>query len=245
MACLIGCRETATQVNLVDPTKRMDIYTSVAKHMNAIGARITRKIIKHPVMTTFYGSVAQPRNLFGAGSKELKLFNDTLSTLLPGAMRLMKLMQSKWDSNKSEYVWELPDGHVVVAKVTENVTKRIEVDSLNHATFSYRARIVVPVKTGRSLAANIIHSVDGYIVREMLRLGKDMGIDLATIHDSFWAHPNDMNIVRRLYVTVLADIAESNLMQDILNSISDKPASYKKVTNDLGDYIRKSEYALS
>ena len=72
--------------------------------------------------------------------------------------------------------------------------------------------------------------------------------DIVTVHDSFAAAPAHMNMVRFLYKEMLAEIAESDLLQDMLREIyEDISITY----NDEGDrtvlahHIRNSEYALS
>ena len=72
--------------------------------------------------------------------------------------------------------------------------------------------------------------------------------DIVTVHDSFAAAPAHMNMVRFLYKEILAEIAESDLLQDMLREIyEDISITY----NDEGDrtvlahHIRNSEYALS
>jgi DNA-directed RNA polymerase len=246
MACLTGCMATAANTNLTSLTTREDIYGKVANEMNKLlGTSLTRKQVKDPVMTVFYGSKAQPIKLFGEGTPALQAFYKVLNTELPGAMKLMQIMQAHWDPYTLKHEWSLPDGHVVVAPVYQKVDKKIEVDELNHATFTHRADVIMPADNGLSLAANIIHSIDGYVVREMYRRTNILFVNMAAIHDSFWAHPNDMNLLRRTYVEILAEIADSDLISDILFEICGTRRNYIKKVPNLGDMICQSEYALS
>lgn len=247
MAVMSGCKQTAKNVNLTDTGKREDVYGMVADEMNRLpGITVDRKLIKKPVMTTFYGSKAQPKNLFGEDSPELDAFYHVLEKELPGAMGLMEDMQSCWNPDVLEHQWTLPDGHVVVAKVMHAVDKRIEVDELDGATFTHRAYINAPDDHGISLAANIIHSIDGYIVREMVRKAHYQGFQLVTIHDSFWACPNDMNLVRQNYIDIMCDLAKGDLMESILREVSGDPSlCYTKLSENVYLDIEKSNYALS
>ena len=69
---------------------------------------------------------------------------------------------------------------------------------------------------------------------------------MLTIHDNFIASPNHMNKVRQNYVEILAEIADSNILQDILREVTQNfSLVYKKYSNDLGKSILESEYALS
>ena len=68
---------------------------------------------------------------------------------------------------------------------------------------------------------------------------------VVSVHDEFKCHPNKMNHLRQQYINVFAELAESNLLDDILSQIHGVPGSFVKLSQDLGDHIRKSNYALS
>lgn len=69
--------------------------------------------------------------------------------------------------------------------------------------------------------------------------------ELVTIHDAFKAHPNNCNYVRFQYKELLAELAESNILSDILTQIHGVPGSFPKLSTNLGEIIRGSNYALS
>ena len=238
MSCLIGCKKTAASVNLVDTGKREDVYAVVANEMNK-----SRNEVKPALMTYFYGSRKQPEAVFGEGVQK---FYEALDVRLPGAVECMQDMQSCWQSGALAHTWTLPDGHTAHVKVMEGVNKRIEIDEMDHATFTHRSYINQGADSGLSLAANIVHSIDGYVVREMYRMAEAQGFELLTIHDSFWCSPNYAQNIRENYVRILADIADSSLMQDILREVTNDPTLvYKKVGSSLSSSILQSEYALS
>jgi len=68
---------------------------------------------------------------------------------------------------------------------------------------------------------------------------------VVTIHDAFKAHPNNINTVRQTYIDIMAEIAESNMLEFMLSQIEDKPVTIQKYSPDLGELIRDGEYALS
>lgn len=243
MACLMGCHTTAANVNLIYTGKREDIYQKGADSMNIPG--ITRAIVKKPIMTTFYGSFMQPMSVFGDGTPELKAFYQMLHRELPGAMECMNDIQSCWNPTALDYAWTLPDGHRAVMKVMVDKDMKIEVDELDHATFTYRTQVNMATEKGLSLAANVVHSIDGWIAREMYRRAHKQGFDLITIHDSFWCSPNYVNLMRDNYRKILADLAEMPVLENILNSITKSEGTIKKFSTDLSKHILESEYALS
>lgn len=246
MACLMGCEVTAANVNLINTGTREDIYSKVSNHMsNICGEAISRTMVKPSVMTVFYGSTQQPKNAFGDDTPELAAFYESLDNIAPGGMECMRDMQGCWNSQGLEHTWTLPDGHVSKVKVMVPIDKKVEIDELDHATFTHRVYVNQAEDRGLSLAANIVHSIDGYLVREMVRRANTQGFELLTIHDSFWASPNYMNEVRQNYSDILAEIADSNLLEDILNEITGKSGHLHKYTTGLSSKIRSSEYALS
>lgn len=63
--------------------------------------------------------------------------------------------------------------------------------------------------------------------------------------DEFKCHANNMNWLRKHYVNIMADIADSEVLSDILNQLyGTVGGKAKKLSNNLGDLIRKSNYAL-
>jgi hypothetical protein len=69
--------------------------------------------------------------------------------------------------------------------------------------------------------------------------------ELVTIHDAFASHPNNCNAVRQHYINIFAELAESDLLSDLLNQLHNTSGGkYAKLSNNLGDLIRKGAYAL-
>lgn len=245
MAALSGCRRTASAVNLVNTGNREDIYTYIADHMNQkYGTNVDRKEIKRPIMTVGYGSKRQPEALFGEGTPELKAFYGVLEQNLSGAMSVMDLLLECWNDKAKVHSFKMPDGHIVYLPSIRNNMYDVNVKGMK-SNILFKLTENEPSKDGTNIIANTIHAVDGYIAREMVRRAKNQGFQLAHIHDSFWANPNHMNEVRNNYVEILAEIADSNLLANIMSQLTDTKVSIDKDSDNLGKLIRKSEYALS
>ena len=69
--------------------------------------------------------------------------------------------------------------------------------------------------------------------------------ELVTIHDDYKAHPNNCNQVRWQYREIMAEIAESNLLDDLLSQLYEEPVTFNKLSFNLPEQIRESAYALS
>lgn len=68
--------------------------------------------------------------------------------------------------------------------------------------------------------------------------------DVLTVHDAFRIHPNHGDALRFHYKEILAELAESELLSSIVSQIKGKKVKFKKLSNDLADEIRKSNYAI-
>ena len=68
---------------------------------------------------------------------------------------------------------------------------------------------------------------------------------LVTVHDEFKAHPNHLNHVRQQYINILAELSESNVLSDILSQIHGTEGTFPKLSTNLSELIRQSNYALS
>lgn len=90
------------------------------------------------------------------------------------------------------------------------------------------------------LSSEHLHALAG-ILNGMLQY---QPFELVTVHDEFKAHANNMNWVRWQYKEILAEIADSNVLDDILSQIHGHPGTFNKLSFNLGDLIRKSNYAL-
>lgn len=168
LAVLAGDRKAAELCNVVDTGRREDAYNVIYKDMNdktGNTGRIDRKLTKKAIMTSFYGSTAQPKNVFGEGEL-LTLFYDTMVERAPGAWEINESMLAIWDPTKLENSWILPDNFHVKVKVMKEIGQTVHF--LNEP-YDVRYSVNAPIEGGRSLGANLVHSIDGMIVREMGR----------------------------------------------------------------------------
>ena len=329
MSVLTGCIAGATATGLVDPNVRADAYTSVTEAMGIIlGSKMTvsRADAKRALMTSFYGSKAVPKELFGHETPEVNAFYEAAQKIAPGAWELLQDLLGSWQAGALSHEWKMPDGFDVKVKVMTKKEVRVEVDELDHATFSYEFYENEGQKKGLSNVANVVHSADAYILRCMHRrcnydapmvkqvalyieaalIQRELGLadglmeedervtyyktqyersgmadivilpyldtenvyclsqehleklldivngmlaykpfEIITIHDSFASHPNNVNHVRQQYINIMAELADSNALSDVLGQLLGKSLTYVKLSNNLSSLIRNSEYALS
>jgi DNA-dependent RNA polymerase len=339
MSAMTGCHAGAMATGLVDPNVRADAYSSATKLMQqelGNGFNVSRQDAKDALMTSFYGSKAKPKEIFGEDTPELNAFYKAAATVAPGAWELLQDLLASWQPYALKHEWTLPDGFHAQVKVMQTKEIRIEVDELDHASFTYDYKENEGAKKGLSNVANVTHSMDAYVVREMHRrcnynhlsieyvagcielemlerllypgrtqltvesdlYGWTISLDskipyyqnhydrsgmasavilpcidvdtvrvlstkhlealasiaqsmllhkpfpLITVHDEFKAHANNINHVREHYKEILAEIADSTVLNDLLSQIHGVPGQFNKLSNDLGDKIRGSAYAL-
>ncbi len=327
MSVLTGCLSGAKATGLVDPDKPADAYGIVTETMaDMLGQQYTveRADAKRAVMTSFYGSTLVPKEVFGEDTPELAAFYEAAQKVAPGAWELLQDLLSSWRPYALEHSWKMPDGFDVKVKVLQQQECRIEVDELDHSTFTHTYYTNEGSKTGLSNAANVVHSVDAYVCRSMHRrcnydlqvvteaseileitlleraledvtpgklpdkiryymdqyerssmadpvilpyltresakhlttkhlLGlskivNDMlsykPFELVSIHDEYKSHANNVNQVRFHYKEILAELADSEVLKDLLEQLYGFPGNVTKLSNNLGSYIRSSNYAL-
>lgn len=337
MSAVTGCVAGATATGLVDPDVRADAYAKTTEVMNGIlhaegiVLDITRKQAKDALMTSFYGSKLKPQEIFGEDTPELNAFYQAAHIVAPGAWDLLQDLLGSWQPWALVHSWKLPDGFDARVKVMQKTVPpvRIEVDELDHSTFSYEYYENIGSKKGLSNVANVVHSIDAYVLRgihrrcnydqaavlqahgalfseadlreqgftsqvdrpkdgskvdyyveqyersgmadvvilpylvdghqtqylstkhiqQLLRITNSMleylPFEVITVHDEFKAHPNNINHVRQQYINILAELADGNILSDILSQIHGVKGDYPKLSDTLGELIRGSNYALS
>ncbi len=182
-------------------------------------------------------------NMINTGNREdvYQMIADKMNVLLNGKYSVNR-KDVKKPCMTTLHQWELPDGHIARVPVTEMTDVRVEIDELDHRTFTYRYNRQQPSENFRSLVANIVHSVDGFVAREMIRR---CDTEIVHIHDCFVFSPDQLQLVCRTYRKILAEIADMDLLSDILSEISGEYVPVEKLSNDLSTDILASEYMLS
>lgn len=330
MSALTGCEKGSDATGLVDPNRRADAYTQCVEEMRKYVPGLPdneRKRTKVAVMTVLYGSKAEPKKAFGEDTPELEAFYKGMYDMAPGACELLDDLLNSWQPFAEAHAWQLPDGFDARVKVMQKVETRIEVDELDHASFTYQYYVNEGCQYDRKNAANVVHSVDAYVlrtlvrrcsydpavvlpvdallqaelvqraltgefhpdapatsamaarliqryaatrmadvrilpyldeltvqalspehIRQLLRITSRMlehrPFSILTVHDEFTCHPNHMNHLRQHYIDIMADLAESTVLDDILSTLHGVQGTFPKKSTTLGEKIRQSNYAL-
>lgn len=168
LAVLACDRLAGSLCNVIPTGRREDAYKNIYKEMlkEAEGnSSITREMTKRAIMTALYGSKAVPEEVFGDGDL-LATFYRTMERMTPGAWELNSVFMQLWNSRGLSHDWILPDNFDVRNKVLAPVTEVVYIDTEPFEIFYKENK---PMDEGRSIGANITHSIDGMMVREIVR----------------------------------------------------------------------------
>ena len=169
LAILIGCSQSASLCNVTNTGQRKDLYTEAYNMMlELIGdsSKITRDQLKDAIMPSFYGSKARPKEIFGDKTPLYYAFEKVMQEGLPGIWGLNKALLDLWQPDALAHSWVLPDNFHVRVKVMD--LNKEYVQFLNKP-YEVITKINRPMTEGRSISANVVHSIDGMVVREMMR----------------------------------------------------------------------------
>lgn len=126
---------------------------------------IERDPVKQAIMTSLYGSEAEPEKLFTDIS--LNAFYETMETELPLCWELnTAILDFLKTSDAEAYTWIMPDNFHVNCPVKETVYT--EVQCLG-TTQIVGQKVQQAHHRNRSLGANLTHSTESFLVRELIR----------------------------------------------------------------------------
>lgn len=262
MSVLTKDVEAMRMFNVIGSDRVRDFYTEAANKMfelmpNSIlfnewkSKGELRKYIKKGLMTFFYNSKAKIEELIPSDEypEEHKCFYNVCEMLCKGACELKSDFNEIFSEDMNLFKWRLPDGHTSYVPNMVKRSKRLEIQELgSKVTFEYREQgpdkeNTSDNKNWRSLAVNVIHSVDAWVCREVINKLSSKDINVSPIHDSFGVHCNHCDELREVYRDCLVRLYESNISndiaKDILNSNEDI-LEYNEVNPEITELIRSN-----
>lgn len=242
-------KRTAYLTNLIDSGSVQDMYYHVARGLNnATGSeRFDRGKLKTAVYTTFYGALMNTvlhknedkKNGVTGGIKEFfpahwederawNTFQAVLNKVAPAVLNVRDNIFLYHEQGRTKYNYTMPDGFRVelVTKVNQEVTGYY----LNYKGETHQGSINTMVemynKFDRSLAANIIHSIEAWIMRVTIRIvaktlkNEKVPVNINTNHDCYGTHPNHVPVVLQAYRIANAMALEKNILVYVLKQIN-------------------------
>ncbi len=172
-------------------------------------------------------------------------FNQALLDIAPRAMSAMDAIQSLNDEDIGTYYWTMPDGFKVKYDVKTDLVVEATNVSLGGKSLKISAEVEVyeASRGNRGMAPNVIHSIDGYVARQLIRrMGSKF---ITTIHDAFAVHPAHADELRSNYADIMVELLDSDLLNNILSQIAGTDISMHHDNGLTAEHIRGSVYALS
>ena len=157
-------------------------------------------------------------------------FKSSMNRLAPKMLEVNSELKVIAETLKLEEVrWTMPDG--VEASIIGSSNEELHIDWIDHNakthTVTHSVRKTVAVSS-TSLAPRIIQSIDAYILRFVVREMSILGVDIATVHDAFFVHPNYANVLKDAYTKAIAFVMNIDLLTNIVSQITGvEVASYQ------------------
>jgi len=167
-------------------------------------------------------------------------FTFAMDSIAPAAIRLMNLIYTYNSNGRTKFKWTMPDGfEVECTTVVSYMEDNDEADSKSNTKITgyymdmsgntHSGDISVKLEQfnamSRALAPNIIHAIDSYFAREVIR---NCDFDISFIHDSFGCHPNNTAKLMEVIRETMARISTQDLLYTILSQIDPSQAAYHK-----------------
>jgi probable DNA-directed RNA polymerase len=232
---------------LVQPRDRDDLDLWLEAKAKELDLVKPRDVIKASIMTSGYNSVATPKMMLG---NYYGVFEQAIDELASGASSLKEYINSLYEP-RLYHSWKLPDGHWAYVPSLVTKTHKIEVKeldkSIKYPSFNIRCEDNEASKDNwRSLAVNVVHSLDAWVCRQVVTMLRERGIVVSPIHDSFGVYVNDCDELRKCYRYTLARLYKEPILECILQQVSDKPIDVKEFmkeeyNEDIYNAIRHNE----
>jgi len=173
-------------------------------------------------------------------------FREAMIDIAPKAIVAMDAIQSLNNENIGTYHWTMPDG----MRVKYDVKTEIEFEFMDYSKHGIKVEVsgikevYEPSEKNAGMAPNVIHSIDGYIARQLIRRMVVEGKFITTIHDAFACLPEDCDFMRETYRNILLEILDQDLLNDILTQIGNTKIGIQKTGDLTREDIINSEYFL-
>lgn len=183
--------ECLNRIFHLDSNMPSDIYTTIGEEIrNTFNlGDIPRKVIKKALMAWGYGGYSHLCQLCDIKQDTLNavMFDIAKDLGFTGIFTMRQACLDAWDEDALEHSWELPDGYEIHQVITQDTFAR----DVMTGEYIYPAKRVEITLNGkqrgidcrwskigtrsqkesgtRSIGANLIHSLDAYLMRELVR----------------------------------------------------------------------------
>jgi hypothetical protein len=226
-----------------------DTYQSVIDKFNKKNnSTFDRKFLKKLIMKFFYNESEYSRlSQFNNNEAYQKSFDSILNREYYPLIRIMQIFNARYRA-KAIQSWKLPDGFIA-----SSFEYKTEEEKFNTPFGEFRFLFQenkANENNWRSLVPNIVHSIEAYITRQIIRKWTWLNPNkqIITIHDCFGVHKEDIPFIRAWYHNIMAQLFNSNLLEFILGTYAGRNTEFKSEPisdNTIASLIRDSRTGLS
>ncbi|KAK6913416.1 DNA-directed RNA polymerase, N-terminal [Dillenia turbinata] len=216
-----------------DPTTYPD-----ALHARLLINQVDRKLVKQTVMTSVYGvtyigardqitrrlkernAIDDNAELFGASCYAAKVTLTALGEMFEAARSIMGWLGdcAKIIASENEPVrWTTPLGLPVVQPYRKLGSHLIRT-SLQILTLQRETEKVMVKRQRTAFPPNFVHSLDGSHMMMTAVACRRAGLSFAGVHDSYWTHACDVDIMNRILREKFVELYETPILENLLDS---------------------------
>lgn len=209
-----------------------DIRENIAKiATKMLGREIKKDDIKPLFMQQLYGQMERGLVKEVKGDQELfDAYDAVMKTEYPVFYELSNTIYNLGELHPTGmFKYRLPDADIAFSLQgfrtgTVNIGKD-KTQTLKVGTHSYNPR-------SRALLPNIMHSIDGYIIRRMVIILGREGMDTRTIHDALTFKTEHSDRVKEVALQVHKEILDSDILHNIMVDIGYKGEPIKSMVRN-------------
>ncbi|KAJ6759222.1 DNA-DIRECTED RNA polymerase [Salix koriyanagi] len=231
---------------------RRDSYKDPATNPHALLAKILveqvdRKLVKQTVMTSVYGVtyvgareqikrrleekglITDDRLLFSAACYTAKVTLTALGELFQAARDIMSWLGdcAKIIASEDQPVqWTTPLGLPVVQPYYKSERHLIRT-SLQILALQREGSSVQVRKQRTAFPPNFVHSLDGSHMMMTAVACRDAGLCFAGVHDSFWTHARDVDLMNRILREKFVELYNMPILENLLEDFQTAYPSLK------------------
>lgn len=176
LRCLTGLKSVGAVNDSkvpVEEQKPGNLYQLMVDEFNKRnGTHYTKNEFKEAVIPFYYCGDKDVSRLFNGDLKLIQSFHDVYKKFLPKAYAFRQACIDAWEPCWTKLCWTLPDGYQVMIPVTDLEEGEAQW-YCNHKKYSkkFKLPVIKGLEKGRnktrSIAANIVHSLDAWELREL------------------------------------------------------------------------------
>lgn len=164
LSVLTHCETGMRNTGALNSGSVPDLYTLIQNNMQTTEKK-DRDLVKQATIPYVYGSDVSPITVFGDDADK---FVEAYEATVPYAAFVRRVLLDAWDESAYFYEYSMPDGAIVYLECKINDDFK---GTMNGYTYTYRCSVNRPIKLkekgSKALGANVTHSMDAFVVREI------------------------------------------------------------------------------